>query len=842
MFHSSRRTFYAAAIALGLALPSFAWTPTHRVVTPKGQIALRPIGSQTALFAYLPKDASVASEIPNSPMWDPEAVLAYSVGAEVQELKLGQSLPVGETELRVFLDPVSREPVLEFGKEYRIDFSRGVGKGPRSFALRATGVDHLFGLGEHLPPELLGQTDGDLLGQVRYSGTNRDSQEKDPKGVYGNAMVPLAGGNVGNANFPVLHLIDDSGPDALLFLDNPAMSRWDFRTAPWRVEVHHGEISGAFAWGRESLELRQEYLGWTGRPPVPPRKAFGLWVSEYGFESWEEVDEKVDGLRRDGFPLDGIVMDLQWFGGITEGSPNSRMGALTFDTKAFPNPAGKLAALARAGLGVVVIEEAYIASGLPEFKALAEKGHLVTSNSEPGQPLLIDETPWWGVGSMLDYLNPQAADAWHAEKREPLRRMGVLGHWTDLGEPEMFRHIVSKKGKKTVYETPLYFGGLPQLVANNLFALRWAESIFRGYGADGHEQGQRPWILGRTGTSGIQRFGAALWSGDIGANWESLRSHYRTQGHLAMSGLDYFGSDVGGFYRSAFEDAPGGYDELYTRWFAAACLTDVPLRPHTQNLGNKYETAPNLVGHKESNLANLRQRYRLIPYLYSAAHDAWSEGKPFVAPPVVYQQGDDKLDRSGTHKWIGADLLARLVLEPNVKSVAAYLPKGRWYDFESGELVSEEGAETVNASARQGEQRRTPLFARGGSVIPLGSAANSEPQSSLELAAYPGPAWKGRLVEDDGWSESYRGGQFAETALSQTAWKGRYSQLTVGPRKGSAPELAETRDLIIRLASSAEKVEAVVDGQSLPLEREGGFWVLHLPARPAAEATVINFR
>ena len=106
--------------------------------------------------------------------------------------------------------------------------------------------------------------------------------------------------------------------------------------------------------------------------------------------------------------------------------------------------------------------------------------------------------------------------------------------------------------------------------------------------------------------------------------WDCLGSPYRAQGHVAMSGVDYYGSDVGGFYRRAYTESPGGYDELYTRWFAAACLTDVPLRPHTMNLGNKFETAPNQVGHAASNLANLRQRYRLIPYLYSAAHRAWS--------------------------------------------------------------------------------------------------------------------------------------------------------------------------------------------------------------------------
>jgi alpha-glucosidase len=819
------------------------------VKTPRGQILLRQLPEQGILFAFTTTDSAIP-EVVDSPMWTLEAGISHRGGSgQIEDLEVGESLTVGDGTVHVYIDPVTRDPALEIrqagvkggaASTYRFDFSDASKGRSRSFRIRAPHIDHLFGLGEHLPPELLGQSDGDLTGQVRYPGANPESEEKDPKGVYGNSMVPLAGGNVGNAMFPVLHMIDDGGTDAMLFLDNPAATRWDFRSTPWKVEVRHGGISGALAWGRESGDLRRQYLDWTGRPPVPPRKAFGMWVSEYGYENWEELEKKATGLKADGFPVDGFVLDLQWFGGITEGSKDSRMGALTFDTTAFPNPGAKIADLARRGLGVIVIEEAYIAAGLPEYADLAAKNFMVRSKSDPSKPLEIDETPWWGLGSMLDYTNSQAAAYWHKTKREPLRQMGVMGHWTDLGEPEMFRHVVSKKKNSTVYETPLYFGDSEQIAANNLFAFRWAESIFRGFGGEAAKQ--RPLILGRTGTSGIQRFGTALWSGDIGANWESLRSHYRAQSHVAMSGVDYFGSDVGGFYRKAYSESPGGYDELFTRWFAAACLTDVPLRPHTMNLGNLYETAPNRVGHAASNLANLRQRYRLIPYLYSAAHRAWTDGSPLVAPPVAYHQGQEALDVSGTHKWIGADLFTRLVLEPNKETVAVTLPPGRWYDFESGEKVSEKGAETLQVAVRNGEIRSTPLFARAGSVIPLGSPDTSEPDSNrLELAVFPGPAWQGEHVEDDGWSQAYLQGQVARTALRQSDWQGRYGTLTIDARTGDmAP--SQSRDIIVRVASAQKTMQALVDDKEVAMVQDGGFWTLKLSGRSADIPTVVNFR
>lgn len=839
-------------LALLLSQFAWAWTPTHRLKTRRGQVYLRLLNNHSLLFAYRPGQESLA-EVENSPLWSPEFRVATQGGTQVQELKLGQSVPLGEgRSLNLLMDPVRRNLSLELKQKqaaggvrsYRFDFSQAGKGGSRVLRMRASHIDHLYGLGEHLPVSLLGQADGGLKGQLRHSGTSPESLTEDERGVYGNSMVSLGGGMVGNALFPSLMMLDDTGPDALLFLANHADSSWDFRISPWTVNVREGEIEGALAWGLEARELRKELMTWAGRAPVPPRKAFGMWVSEYGYENWAELESKAKGLRASGFPVDGFVLDLQWFGGITENSPDSRMGTLTFDTENFPNPSQKILELAKSGLGLVVIEEPYICQGLPEFADLAKRNFLVRSKVGESTPHIVDETPWWGLGSMLDYTNPAAADYWHQTKREPLRELGIMGHWTDLGEPEVFRHKESKSRRRQAYSTPIYHGDRTQLQANNLFGFRWAESIFRGYGR-GDGGGPRPFILARTGTTGIWRFGACLWSGDIGANWESLRSHYRAQAHVAMSGLDYFGSDVGGFYRKSFQQAPGGFGELYTRWFAAACLTDVPLRPHTMNLGNKYETAPHLVGDKASNLANLKQRYQLIPYLYSAAHRAWAEGESVVAPVALFEQDNGKLDVSGTHKMLGADLLARLVLAAGEKEVEVMFPRGRWYDFESGGLVCDGKSSTAKVPATLDGLLRTPLFAREGSLIPLGSPGSSRPDTSkLELRVFPGTkVGTGLLVEDDGWSQAYRRGEVARTKLSQTAWKGRYGQVVIGARSGdAASSLPPRRDVTIWLASGARDLRAFQGESELGASRHGGFWKVVIPQASASRDLVITFR
>src|SRR5690606_8922169 len=112
----------------------------------------------------------------------------------------------------------------------------------------------------------------------------------------------------------------------------------------------------------------------------------------------------------------------------------------------------------------------------------------------------------------------------------------------------------------------------------------------------------------------------SMWSGDIGTNLTSLAAHLAAQAHMSMSGIDYFGSDIGGFIR---EPLRGDLDETYTQWLADGMAVDVPGRVHVENLKNDRESAPDRIGHRASNLASVRRRYELVPYLYSLAHEAW---------------------------------------------------------------------------------------------------------------------------------------------------------------------------------------------------------------------------
>src|SRR5690606_19213900 len=247
---------------------------------------------------------------------------------------------------------------------------------------------------------------------------------------------------------------------------------------------------------------------------------------------------------------------------------------------------------------------------------------------------------WWGTGGMVDFTDPRAAAIWHDERRQALIEDGVIGHWTDLGEPEDF-------------DANAWYHGLPELGAHdhadihNLYNLFWTESVWDGYARNGVER--RPFIMTRSGTSGTQRYGAAMWSGDIAANMTSLAAHMNVQMHMSLSGVDYFGTDVGGFHRTIFDPVLKA-DGTYTQWLANAALLDVPLRPHASNVQNLHDTAPSLIGDVASNLANVRLRYQLTPYLYTLAHRAWRDGEAVFAPLVYHYQDDPNVRAMGSQK------------------------------------------------------------------------------------------------------------------------------------------------------------------------------------------------
>jgi len=637
-----------------------------------------------------------------------------------------------------------------------------------------------------------GLTNPDWSGRVRRPGSE-----------LGNRMEKFDGGACGNTQIPVVYALGAGADSFALFVDEPRAQTWDLAGRPWRV-TSSAPATRAYVMAAGSLpEQRAAYLGLTGRPPVPPRGAFGLWVSEYGFDDWKEVDGVVAGLEKHGFPLSGIILDLQWFGGIREGREDTSMGKLEFEPGHFPDPGGKIAALRAKGIGVIPIEESYIGRGLPEHAQLARQGFLV--QRQDGQPVYLDKEPWWGKGGMIDWSNTRGADAWHDWKRQPLIDLGVAGHWTDLGEPEQFDPEARYRGFPGV--------GSDEAAVHDLYNLAWAESIARGYRR--HRVARRPFILTRSGTAGIQRTGAAMWSGDLGSRFTTLAAQQRNRVNMVMSGVDYYGSDIGGFQRIAAGSTD--VNDLYTRWLADAALSEVPVRPHTFNLEEKYETSPDRVGDLASNLASLKLRYLLLPTLCSLAHRAHDVGEP-VFPPLFFYYPEDLTARTiGDETLIGRDLLAAMAIEPAKTSRRVYLPAGTWFDFRDGTRIDSAG-QWIEAPLQRAGVLAIPLYARAGAVVPIAHG------DALAARVFPGHG-RFEIVEDDGETVAYLDGAIRTTSIVHSP---RFVALS--DTRGTYRGAPERRPIWLELVGVTPR-KVTVDGVELArvptldsLEKAGEGW------------------
>ncbi len=719
-------------------------------------------------------------------------------------------------------------------------------------------MQNVYGLGQQF--KSLGRSDGDWVAHGVREG----------EGTLGNGFMGFDAGAVGNVQIPVMYAVGANNLNYLLMMDNVYKQKWDFSVSWWKARMYGDQLRFYVMTGKDLPALRAGYMELTGTPPVPPKKSFGLTISEFGYDNWNEVHPLLSGLRSNGFPVDGFVLDLNWFGGIslTDGS-RSRMGRLNWDEDQndgngyfFPNPGQKIKDYAGDDIAVTVIEESYLAdtrfvdtfsqisTALTAFQRTNGKCDATNRSSSAAVQ------GFWGQGHMIDWSNPDARKWIHDNRRYPnLAKIGVTAHWTDLGEPESYNGSACYNGVETTAS------GIKNEHSDihNLYNLLWNKGIWDGY-FDKRGQANdlgvvnpRPFILARSAAAGIQRYGVAMWSGDIPSDLQALSTHHNAQLHMSFSGIDYYGSDAGGFRREKLpsNDKYGsyrGYDsENFTQWYANSSWFDIPLRPHTDNefitARPPYSTAPHLVGKKESNLFNTRQRYELIPYYYSLAYRAYLFGEPVIPPPVLYYQNDPKVRQMGHEKLLGKDLLVGIVSRYGEYERDVYLPTGTWVNYHTNEWVTSTGQAVTNVPVYRKGILTLPAFARAGAIIPqmyvdennkdaFGHRNNNAPaHNELIVKVFAAPILSTfTLYEDDGTTLGYTASgrpkyQYRTTEIRQQQVKNT-ATVTIRPASNvnwQLPLKVNRQNVVKLVVKDAEATAVKLNGSLLTrhnLERD----------------------
>jgi alpha-D-xyloside xylohydrolase len=527
-----------------------------------------------------------------------------------------------------------------------------------------------------------------------------------------------------------------------------------------------------FVPGRDMDDVIAGYRQLTGKAVLMPRWAYGFWQSRQRYNTQSEIVDVVKRYRALGIPIDNIVQD--WFYWREDD-----WGSHAFEPKRYPDPAKMVDDIHAMNARLMVSIWPKFYPQTTNFKELDAKGYMYRGNLRQGNK------DWVGPGYLNSFYDPYAPEArriYWRQVREKLADIGVDAWWMDATEPDMHSNLSIDERLDTMGPT----AAGPAAALFNSYPLVHVEGLYEGWRA--YKPDVRPFILTRSGFGGLQRAGAAIWSGDVASRWYDLHAQISAGVGASMSGIPNWTHDIGGFANetrfSTAQPKPEDLEEwreLNLRWFQFGAFSPL-FRSHGEAPFREiYLISPEGSAMRRSMVWYDQLRYRLLPYIYTLAADTWFKDGSIMRGLVMDFPDDAAARRIDDQFLFGRAFLVAPVVEHKARSRSVYLPGQdvRWYDFYSGRV--HEGGRSIVADA---PFERMPLFVRAGAVVPMGPVrqhVGDKPDAPVTLWVYTGADGAFALYEDDGVSEGYRRGAYARIPV---AYDDAAGTLTIGARTG----------------------------------------------------------
>jgi alpha-D-xyloside xylohydrolase len=600
---------------------------------------------------------------------------------------------------------------------------------------------------------------------------------------YHNFEVPMQAGK------PVkirIEWIPNDGYIALLH-DDPLPDA-ERHSLTFTSEVGNG-IDYYFVAGGSQDEVIAGYRALTGKAVLLPKWAYGFWQSRQRYTNQAELLGVVAEYRKRKIPLDNIVLD--WFYWKEDS-----WGSHEFDKSRFPDPKRMIDKVHAQNAHFMISVWPKFYPSTANYQELDAAGFMYRKNVEDG---FLD---WVGKGYTSSFYDPYSKAARDIYWRQVNEKLGVLGvdaWWMDATEPDPHSNLDIDSIKARIGPTALG----PAANYFNTYALVHSGGVYEG--ARAARPDKRVFILTRSGTAGIQRNAAAVWSGDIASRWDDLYNQISAGVSIGYSGLPNWTFDIGGFSNETrYNTNPRPEDvaewrELNLRWFQFGAFAPL-FRSHGEfPFREIYNLAPPGSSKMASEVYDSlvwydRLRYRLLPYTYTVAAETYHRDGTIMRGLSMDFLDDERARDVRDEYLFGRAFLVAPVHEYKARSRPVYLPAGAaWYDFHTGRRV--QGGQTVQAEA---PLNRMPLYVRGGSIVPVGPEIQysaEQPGGDITLLVFTGTDGSFDLYEDDGVSYGYEKGQFSRIPLRYDAAKGT---LTLGERSGSFPGMPEERTFKVR--------------------------------------------
>lgn len=569
-------------------------------------------------------------------------------------------------------------------------------------------------------------------------------------------------------------LVRDGSTCFGLFVDFPGKVYYDIGYSRHDLLSFHTETPDydlyLLSGGNENAICR-EFRTLIGRSYIPPRWAFGLAQSRWGYKTEEDVREVARQYKEHDLPLDMICMDIEYMQDYAD---------FTVNKERFPDLTKLSADLKAQGIRLVPIIDAGVRVDPNDSTCTEglEKGYFC--KKADGTPFVA--AVWPGKAYFADFLRPEVRE-WFGHKYKALTDCGIEGFWNDMNEPSLFYSperlraflddMAALREKDNIEQEEFF----PRVVGGAMGLMNSPADYASFYHeADGrkvrHDQvhnlyggsmtraageafadlrpGQRTLLYSRSSFIGSHRYGG-IWLGDNNSSWAQLLANIQMMPSVQMCGFLYSGADLCGFSCDTTPD-------LALRWLEFGLLT--PLMRNHSAVGTRmqeYYRFPEVLPAVRN---MIRLRYALLPYLYSEFIKAALENTSYFRPLAFDYPDDPDAREVEDQLLLGEGLMAAPVYVQNAHGRHVYLPEPmkllrlRAVDDYDEEILPA-GHHYIRCALDE-----MLLFIRPGHIIPVAQPANNTAElddASLTLWSFlpNGESAEYRMYRDDGVTTEY---------------------------------------------------------------------------------------
>ncbi|MCH7401888.1 TIM-barrel domain-containing protein [Belliella kenyensis] len=560
-----------------------------------------------------------------------------------------------------------------------------------------------------------------------------------------------------------------------IFFDNTHKSIFNFGASNRRFMYYaadDGDMDYYFIHDETVESIISSYTYLTGRMEMPPLWTLGFQQCRYSYYPESEVLTLANTFRDKKMPADVIYLDIHHM---------EKYKVFTFDGEKFPNPEQMIQKLKAKGFRVVVIMDPGIKveKGYDPYDDGKEKDLFV--KFPDGQE--YEGQVWPGWCTFPDF-TMEKTRKWWGEKMKFYKDAGVDGYWTDMNEPASW-------GQFTPNLINFDYEGeqVSHRKARNIYGMQMAKAAKEGAEIQNIEE--RPFVLTRSGFSGVQRY-AAAWTGDNVSNDAHMLAGIRLVNSLGISGVSFAGYDIGGF---AGEASKG----LFARWISIAAFAPL-FRAHS--MINSNDAEPWAFGEEVEEIARnyMMLRYQLLPTIYSGFYKSSKFGTPIVSSLAISYSYDEKIYQGAyQNQYLFCDSFLIAPVDSHTLITKVYLPEGDWYYLYDDLFYNGKSEVYIESPLSY-----LPVFVKSGAVFTMQSSIQHTGEANdgkLHIHLYHG---KGQFTythyEDDGVSKSHLDGNYH---MREIIWDSTIKVLSIGSSEGEFPSAYDT--LVIHLHGFSSK-------------------------------------